>query len=156
LRSLARSKGSAAVAAALLYGAALGALAICAQAHAARVLLVHDEGRLRFVSGAGSTVVNEGSVSGTLPGKVRLHYKYSGGPALNTLFTVYGRGWTVRVDALVRLSDPTSPNPSFRGTLRITGGTGRFVHCTGRGELFGVFSRRTYGLTVQALGKLTY
>jgi hypothetical protein len=40
--------------------------------------------------------------------------------------------------------------------MQITGGTGRFQHIRGGGELFGVFNRRSYALTVQAVGKLPY
>jgi hypothetical protein len=47
-------------------------------------------------------------------------------------------------------------NPSFRGSLTITGGSGRYAHAGGSGELFGVFYRRSFALTVQAIGKLRY
>jgi hypothetical protein len=37
-----------------------------------------------------------------------------------------------------------------------TGGSGRYAHVHGGGEMFGVFNRRSYGLIVQAVGKLSY
>lgn len=144
------------VAATLLCSSLAGALAVPGVAQAARTLSVHDEGHLRFVSGAGSALLDEGAVSGTLPGRVRLHFNYSGGSTVSAQLTVSGHGWSIRGEGHVTLSNSTSPSPSFRGSLRITGGAGRFVHASGSGELFGVFYRRSYGLTVQALGKLSY
>jgi hypothetical protein len=40
--------------------------------------------------------------------------------------------------------------------MTITGGSGRYAHAHGGGELFGVYYRRSYALTVQAIGKLPY
>jgi hypothetical protein len=127
-----------------------------AVAHATRTLKVHDEGHLHFVSSSGSQLIDEGAASGTLPGRVRLQFTYDGSPTVSAQFTIRGGSWSIRVRARARLSNPTSPNPSFRGTLTITGGSGRYAHARGTGEMFGVFNRRNYGLTVQAFGKLTY
>jgi hypothetical protein len=125
-------------------------------AHFARVLTVHDEGHLRFVSSSGSQLIDEGTARGSLPGKVRLHFTYDGSPTVRAQFTVRGANWSIQARAQGRLSNPTSPRPSFRGSLVISSGSGRYAHARGGGELFGVFSRRDYGLTVQAIGKLTY
>jgi hypothetical protein len=125
-------------------------------AHSARVLRVHDEGHLRFISSSGSQLIDEGPARGTLPGRVRLHFTYDGSPTVRAQFTVRGANWSIQARAQGRLSNPTSPSPSFRGSLVITGGSGRYAHARGSGELFGVFSRRNYGLIVQAIGKLTY
>jgi hypothetical protein len=125
-------------------------------ARSARTVKVHDEGHLHFSSSSGSQLIDYGSASGTLPGRVRLHFTYDGSPTVSAQFTISGAGWSIRARAQGRLSNPTSPNPSFRGSLTITGGSGRYAHARGSGELFGVFNRRSYGLTVQAIGKLTY
>jgi hypothetical protein len=122
----------------------------------ARVLKVHDEGHLSFISSSGSQLIDEGLARGTLPGRVRLHFIYDGSPMVTAQFTVRGANWSIQAHAQGRLSNPTSPNPSFRGSLLITGGSGRYARARGGGELFGVFSRRNYGLIVQAIGKLTY
>jgi hypothetical protein len=125
-------------------------------AHFARVLKVHDEGHLRFISSSGSQLIDEGPARGTLPGRVRLRFTYDGSPTVRAQFTVRGANWAIQARAQGRLSNPASPNPSFRGSLTIIGGSGRYAHARGGGELFGVFSRRNYGLIVQAIGKLTY
>jgi hypothetical protein len=136
--------------------AAIATLVLASAAGAASVLDVRDEGRLHFVHASGSVVVDEGSVSGTFPGSVRVRFLYDGEPQVSARFQITGRGGTVSASATGRLSSPTSPSPSFRGHMTITGGSGRYAHIHGGGELFGVYYRRSYGLTVQAVGKLPY
>ncbi|HEV2973477.1 MAG TPA: hypothetical protein VGX69_00595 [Solirubrobacteraceae bacterium] len=150
--------------AALVVAALLAALACAcaaasgerALARSAHVLNVRDEGRLRFLSSSGSQLIDEGPATGTLRGKVQLRFTYDGSPSVGAQFTIFGPGWSIRARGQGRLSDPTSLTPSFRGSLTISGGSGRYAHARGSGELFGVFNRRSYGLTVQAIGKLTY
>jgi len=125
-------------------------------AHAAGVLNVHDEGHLRFIHASGSVIIDEGSVSGTLPGSVRVRFLYDGEPQVSAQFTINGRGGSISAHATGRLSSLTSPSPSFSGHMTITGGSGRYAHVRGSGTLFGVYYRRSYGLTVQAIGKLPY
>jgi len=125
-------------------------------ARLARVLNVRDEGHLRFVKSSGSMMIDEGAVTGTFPGKVRVHFTYNGQPTVGAQFTISGVHGSISARATGKLSNPTSPNPSFRGSMVITAGTRRYAHVRGGGELFGVFSRRNYALTVQAVGKLPY
>jgi hypothetical protein len=125
-------------------------------ARVARVLKVHEEGHLRFISSSGSQLIDEGSAWGSVPGRVRLHFTYDGSPTVRAQLTIRGGSWSIQARGQGRLSNPTSPTPSFRGSLTITGGSGRYAHARGGGELFGVFNRRNYGLIVQAIGKLSY
>jgi hypothetical protein len=127
-------------------------------ATAARSLYVHDEGRLHYTGSSGSLLREEGSAIGTLPGKLHVHFTYTGSSlAITAQFTITGTGWSLTGRGTGRLSNPNSPSPSFRGPMSITGGTGRYVHAHGTGELFGVFYRRKhYALTVQTLGELHY
>jgi len=125
-------------------------------ARAAHVLHVRDEGRLHFVSSSGSQLIDEGPVSGTLRGRVQLHFTYDGSPSVSARLTIFGPGWSIRARGQGRLNNPTSATPSFRGSLTIRGGSGRYARASASGELFGVFNRRNYGITVQAIGKLTY
>ena len=123
---------------------------------AARSLNVRDEGQLRFIKGSGSQLLDEGRVTGTFPGWVKVCFTYDGEPTVSAAFTIYGHGGTISARGSGRLSSPTDPNPSFRGRMYATGGSGRYVHVHGRGEIFGVFHRRSYGLIVQAMGALGY
>jgi hypothetical protein len=126
------------------------------RAQISRTLNVRDAGRLHFIRSSGSLLLDEGTASGTLPGRVQLRFIYDGSPSVSAQLTISGAGWSIRAKGRGTLSSPTSPNPSFRGSLTITGGGGRYAHAAGSGEMFGVFNRRNYGLTVQAIGKLSY
>ena len=121
-----------------------------------RMLSVRDRGNLRFVRASGSLLLDEGRVSGSFPGAVKVRFLYNGEPNVSARFTITGSGGSISAQGSGRLSSPVSVTPSFRGRMRITGGTGRYAHIHGDGELFGVFNRRSYALTVQAVGKLPY
>ncbi len=45
---------------------------------------------------------------------------------------------------------------SFKGTLTITGGTGRFRGAHGRTGLYGTLDRRTFSLVIQTTGNFSY
>ena len=156
-RAIALTLGGVALASA---GAGVGTSASGASsqvlAQAARVLNVHDEGHLRFIKSSGSVIVDEGRATGSFPGKVRVLFTYNGEPTVSAQFTITGALGSISARARARLSSPVSPSPSFHGSMKITGGSGLFAHARGSGELFGVFNRRSYGLTVQAIGKLPY
>jgi hypothetical protein len=126
------------------------------RAHSAGTTTVKDEGNLRFVKSSGSTLIDEGHASGTIPGNVRIHFTYTGNPNVSAQITIYGQHGTLQVRATGRLSSPTNPNPSFSGTLTITGGSGRYSRAHGGGKLYGVFHRRSYGMTVQTQGTIHY
>lgn len=123
---------------------------------AARSLSVKDEGRLRLVKASGSLLIDEGPATGTIPGKVRVRFTYNGNPSVSAQITIYGHAGTILGHGSGRLSSPTSPSPSFKGALTITGGSGRYAHASGSGEMFGVFYRRSYAITVQTRGALHY
>jgi hypothetical protein len=158
-RAVLAARGLAVAAAISLPG---GATALAApappepSAHAARTLTVHDEGHLRFKRASGSLLIDEGQASGSFPGWVKARFVYDGEPNVHAQFTITGASGSVSASGTGRLSSPTSRTPSFKGQLRVTGGTGRYAHIHGGGELFGVFNRRSYGLTVQAIAKLPY
>ncbi|HEV2944021.1 MAG TPA: hypothetical protein VGX26_02770 [Solirubrobacteraceae bacterium] len=126
------------------------------RAHAARILHVRDEGRLHYVKSSGEQIIDEGHATGSFPGWVKVRFLYNGEPNVSARFTIYGSGGSVSARATARLSSPTSPSPSFHGSMTITGGSGRYAHVHGGGELYGVYYRRSYALTVQAIGKLPY
>jgi hypothetical protein len=138
------------------FAAALVTLIVVSAAQAASVLDVRDEGHLRFVRASGSTILDEGPVTGSFPGQAHVRFVYDGEPEVSAQFTIAGHGGSVSARGTGRLSSPTSPSPSFRGHMTITGGSGRYAHIHGGGELFGVYYRRSYRLTVQAIGKLPY
>ena len=125
-------------------------------ARAAGSASVRDEGRLHLVKASGSLLIDEGTISGTLPGKVRVRFTYDGNPNVTAQITIYGHAGSILARGSGRLSSPTSSSPSFKGALTITGGSGRYARARGSGELFGVFYRRSYAITVQTRGVLRY
>jgi|SRR3984957_3896654 len=159
-QTLAAASASALVAGLLVSaGGAAGAarhLPRMPKARAASVLNVHDEGHLRFIHASGSVIVDEGRVSGSFPGSVKVRFLYNGEPDVSATFTITSRSGSISARGKGTLSSPTSPSPSFRGRMVVTGGSGRYAHVHGGGELFGVYYRRSYALTVQAIGKLPY
>jgi hypothetical protein len=126
------------------------------RARAAGVLNVRDEGRLHYVKSSGSVIIDEGRAAGTFPGWVKVRFSYTGEPTVGASFTIAGAGGSISARGTARLSSPSSRSPSFRGTMTITGGSGRYAQIRGAGELYGVYDRRSYSLTVQAIGKLHY
>jgi hypothetical protein len=135
---------------------ATAARALSPSARSARVLNVRDQGQLRLVRASGSVLLDEGRASGSFPGLVKVRFLYDGEPTVSARFSIAGAGGSISARGTGTLSSPTSPTPSFRGRMTVTGGTGRYAHVSGGGELFGVFNRRTYALTVQAIGRLPY
>jgi hypothetical protein len=123
---------------------------------AAKVVTVKDEGRLKLVKSSGSLLIDEGPASGSLPGKVRVRFVYKGEPTVSAQITISGPDGSLSAHGVGRLSSLTSPSPSFSGTLTISGASGRYAGAHGSGELYGVFYRRTYAMTVQTRGTLHY
>jgi hypothetical protein len=146
--------GACALAAA--FAAAVAASLGAAVSAAASSRRVHDEGYLHYIRSSGSQVIDEGRAHGTLPGHARVRFTYNGEPTVHASFTIQGRGWSISGHGSGRLSNPNSSAPSFRGKLTLSGGSGRYAHARGSGELFGVFYRHSYALTFQAIGTLHY
>jgi hypothetical protein len=138
------------VASAALAGVAGGA----PRARAARELTVKDEGHLHLVRESGSMLLEEGVATGTLPGTVKVRFDV--GPTITAQFTIYSRGGGSISGHGSGALHSTSEYSTFGGTLSVTSGTGRFAHARGSGGLYGAIDRKTYALTVQTIGKLSY
>jgi hypothetical protein len=132
------------------------AAAIKPLARMAHSLDVKDEGYLRLIKSSGSLLIDEGPAHGNIPGKVRIRFVYDGDPTVTAQIAIYGHSGELLAHGAGHLSSPTSPSPSFQGALTITGGSGRYAHAHGKGQFFGVFYRRSYAITVQTQGMLSY
>jgi hypothetical protein len=122
---------------------------------AARRLNVTDTAHLRYIPrlSEGATLVEEGMATGGLPGRMRAHLNV--GATFGGTFTFYPRGGSISGHGTATPRG-SGRYESFRGTLVVTGGTGRFAHARGKAGLYGVFDRQTFGLTVQTTGALYY
>lgn len=125
-------------------------------AHAVRILDLRDEGHLHFIRSSGALLVDEGHATGSFPGQIKARFVHNDEPNVTVFLTISSPGGPISVRGEDELSSPTSSDPSFKGRMRVLGGNGRYGHIHGAGELFGVFNRRSYELTVQVLGKLPY
>jgi hypothetical protein len=119
-------------------------------------LSVKDEGYLHLVRSSGSVLYDEGHAHGSFPGTVKIRFLYDGNPNVSAQITIYGHSGSIQARGSGRLSSPSSASPSFKGTLTITGGSGRYAHAHGGGPFYGVFYRRSYAITVQTEGTLHY
>ncbi len=125
-----------------------------AEARAAHVLNVKDEGHLHLVHESGSELVEEGSATGTVPGTVRVSFNV--GATVSGQFTIYARGGGSITGHGSGSLRSTGAYSTFGGSLEVTGGSGRFRHAHGSGNIYGAINRRTYAMTVQTVGKLNY
>ena len=122
-------------------------------AHAARALKASDTAKLRYVSAAGSELLEQGKTTGTLPGSMRAQVEI--GATISGNFTIYTKGGSIKGHG-VATPHGAGIYESFAGTVTVTGGTGRFVHAHGHTGLYGTFDRNTYALTIQTTGTLAY
>jgi hypothetical protein len=123
-------------------------------ASVAHVLNVKDEGHLHSVHSSGSELVEEGPVSGTVKGKVKVSFNI--GATVTAKFTIYANGGGSISGHGGGALHSTGVYSTFGGSLAVTGGSGRYAHAHGNGTLSGAINRKTYALTVQTAGKLYY
>jgi hypothetical protein len=122
-------------------------------AHASRSLRARDEAHLRYVSASGSTLYETGRASGTLPGA--MHVRMNVGPTFSGSFTIYAAGGAIAGRGSA-VPHGVGVYESFAGSLRVTGGSGRFRRARGTAKLYGTFNRNTYALLIQTAGVLRY
>ncbi len=114
---------------------------------------VKDEAHLHLTGTNGSLLIEEGQATGLIPGKVKASFEIES--AVTSNFTIYAHGGSINGRGKGTLHS-TGPNSSFGGSLRITGGTGRYKHAHGSGGFYGVINRKTDAVTVQTSGQLAY
>jgi hypothetical protein len=124
-----------------------------ASARAARVINATDTARLHYVSASGSLLLDEGKVTGALPGSMRVHMNL--GATFTGSFTIYTSGGSVKGRGSAT-PHGSGAYESFAGTLTVTGGTGRYAHARGHANFYGTFNRSNYSLVVKTTGSLTY
>jgi hypothetical protein len=123
-------------------------------ARAAHVLNVKDEAHLHLASTNGSLLLEEGPATGAIPGTVKANFVVAAD--VTATFTIYAHGGGSISGRGTGALHSTGLYSSFGGSLKVTGGTGRYKHAHGSGGLYGAMNRKTYALTVQTTGQLTY
>lgn len=122
-------------------------------ARAAHVVNVKDEAHLHLTGTNGSLLLEEGPTTGAIPGTVKANFVIAAN--VTATFTIYAQGGSISGRGTAALHS-TGLYSSFGGSLKVTGGTGRYKHAHGSGGLYGAINRKTYALTVQTTGQLTY
>ena len=125
-------------------------------AHMSRALKATDEAHMHYIKhrSSSSRLFEEGAARGTLPGSMNAYCSL--GATFAASFTIYTNGGTIKGHGTATPHAGGGLYESFAGTLTVTGGTGRYAHAHGHAGLYGAFNRRTYALTVQTTGSLSY
>ncbi len=123
------------------------------RAHAARTLKASDTANLRYIKHSGSQLLEEGAAKGDLPGRMRASATL--GATFTATFTIYTHGGTITGHGTAT-PHGAGLDEHFSGTLTVTSGTGRYIHAHGHAGLSGTFNRRTYAITLQTSGSLSY
>jgi hypothetical protein len=125
-------------------------------AHAARTLRATDTAHLYKVSVAGSNLIEEGKATGTLPGKMRANVNI--GATISGAFTIYVHGVGTIKGHGTATPHGSGRYESFKGSIVVTGGTGRYADARGETGLYGTFDRESedYALLIQTTGTLSY
>jgi hypothetical protein len=123
----------------------------------ARVLLVKDTAGLHTANpnSTSSALVEEGRAIGTLPGTVRARLAV-GVSVVSVRFTISLHGGSISGQATAKLNPGKGEYASFKGALSVTGGSGRYAHAVGSGQVYGTLNHYNYAARVQVIGQLRY
>ncbi len=121
----------------------------------ARSQVVNDESSLRLVGESGSELLEEGKVTGTLPGRARVLFNI--GATVIAKVTLYpASGGSITCQGVGKLHS-SGRYASFSGTAAITKGTGPYKHAHGTAGFYGTILRKSpYPVLVQTRGTLYY
>jgi hypothetical protein len=108
---------------------------------------------LHYVDAKGSYLIEEGPASGPLGGLVKARLRVTAD--ISGSFVFYPRGGSISGRGTGTLHE-SGIYASFGGTVTVLGGTGRYSHAHGGGGLYGVYDRKTLGVTIQTTGSLSY
>jgi hypothetical protein len=157
-----RSRGSSAMLVAIIAASAVAGIALpasarpigrSATAHAAHTLNATDNAHLHMVRASGSLLYEEGSASGGMPGHMKANMNI--GATFTSTFTIYTSSGTIKGHGTAT-PQGSGRYESFRGSIVVTGGSGRYAHAHGNAGLYGTFDRKTYAFVIQTTGKLSY
>jgi hypothetical protein len=108
---------------------------------------------LHYVNARGSYLIEEGRASGPLAGVVKAQIRVTA--TISGSFMFYPHGGSISGSGSGKLHE-SGIYASFGGSVTVVGGTGRYAHAHGGGELYGVYNRKTLGVTISTTGSLSY
>jgi hypothetical protein len=123
-------------------------------AASARTISGADTAHLELRHQDESLLLEEGKATGVLPGRMRAQLKVAQHQFSGTC-TIYTDGSSITGHG-VATPKGAGRYQSFKGTLTITGGTGRFRGAHGQTGLYGTFDRITFSIVIQTTGNFSY
>lgn len=155
-----RLPAAALLAATVLAAAAVGTGAAGAagpSAKAARTLNLSDSANLSLNNHKGVELKESGTAHGNLPGSIFIQLRLASSRSVTAKIQVYPSGGSVSASASATYRVVTSSSASFSGTLKITGGSGRYSKAKGSGLSFtGTVHRPSDSVSVHVSGKMSY
>ncbi len=150
-----RRRISACVVAAVAMVAAFTATGVVGTAEApAKTVRATENASLRLVKKKNMRFTHRGRVTGTVSGPARSTIRLKGLSIRGTVTVSSKRGkLRIKIRGKARSG---GMKPTFEGTARMSGGTGRYRKAKGSGRFKGVINRSTWATTIRAVGSLTY
>ncbi len=131
-----------------------GAWALSCAPAGAHTISGADTAHLELLHQDETLLFEEGKATGVLPGRMRAQLRVAQHQFSGTC-TIYTNGGSITGHGVATPSG-SGRYQSFKGTLTITGGTGRFRGAHGQTGLYGTFDRRTFSLVIQTTGNFSY
>jgi hypothetical protein len=129
------------------------------RARITRTLSGADVAHLQFVHealrGNREVIYEKGKAQGALPGDMRAEIEVTPSLLIGTCTIKTADGSVITGEGRAT-ANGSGRYESFRGTLTITKGTGRYRHIHGHAGLYGTFDHRSFALVVQTTGTLSY
>ncbi len=102
-----------------------------------------------------NTLIETGRATGTLPGSVKVSFTLHGLHATSR-FTIYAHGGTISGVGEGFVKSGRTGYDTFGGSLRLTGGSGRYRGASGSGTLYGSLYKLNESIKVQVDGTLRH
>ncbi|HEY4279687.1 MAG TPA: autotransporter [Conexibacter sp.] len=121
----------------------------------AKTVNVSEKVSLHLVHKSGTTLVESGTASGTLAGRVSATFVVSAFKVSGSVTIYPSSGGSVTIN-VVGSPRSVGNTVTFGGTMGVRKGTGTYARATGSGTFTGTVNRRTWAATVNAKAKLSY
>lgn len=128
--------------------------AVAAAPAQAKTINVVERATLGLVRQSGSTIDLKGRVSGTLSGPVLARFNVRL-LEVTGLVTIYPKGGGSLSFSVRGYARSAAVRARFSGTVKVTGGTGRWARARGKGTFSGVVNRRTWDASATVRARIT-
>ena len=126
-------------------------------ARAAKVISVKEYAKLHLLEAIGETLVEQGAVTGSLPGSVKGHIDVNATEDRATAsFNLALHGGTISGHASGEVHEGKNSRESFSGSISGLRGTGHYAHvkASGKMTLYGAIDRVNDAAELQVIGRL--